>query len=203
MKVFFFFGDSITLGVNDVMAGGWVGRFAGLVAQAGVPVPPTTFYNLGVRRHASTQIRNRWKTEFYVRKIADADPFLIFCFGTVDMAAPTGSVVVPVPDSVENARHILKTASETAPVLLVSPPPVRQADHNERIAALNTAYAELCQSLAVPYLDIYSELARSPIYKNDLSDGLHPGEAGNRLIAEKLASFAPVREWLEKNEPSR
>ena len=39
MKTFFFFGDSITLGVNDAPAGGWVGRFAGLAAQAGLPVP--------------------------------------------------------------------------------------------------------------------------------------------------------------------
>ena len=53
MKTFFFFGDSITLGVNDAPAGGWVGRFAGLAAQAGLPVPPSTFYNLGVRKHAA------------------------------------------------------------------------------------------------------------------------------------------------------
>lgn len=198
MKTFFFFGDSITLGVNDVIAGGWPGRFAGLLTQAGVPVPPTTFYNLGVRRHASTQIRNRWKTEFYARKMADADPFLLFCFGTVDMAAPTGKVVVSIPDSVENARHILKAASEVAPVILVSPPPVRQADHNERIATLNTAYAALCQELVIPYLNIYAELNQSSAYKNDLSDGLHPGEVGNRLIAEKVAGFVPIQEWLEK-----
>lgn len=48
MKTFFFFGDSITLGVNDTLAGGWIGRFAGLASQrAGLPVPPSTFYNLG------------------------------------------------------------------------------------------------------------------------------------------------------------
>lgn len=53
MKTFFFFGDSITLGVNDTLAGGWIGRFAGLASQrAGLPVPPSTFYNL-----ASANIR--------------------------------------------------------------------------------------------------------------------------------------------------
>ena len=61
MKTFFFFGDSITLGVNDTLAGGWIGRFAGLASQrAGLPVPPSTFYNLGVRKHSSLQIRERW-----------------------------------------------------------------------------------------------------------------------------------------------
>ena len=78
MKTFFFFGDSITLGVNDAPAGGWVGRFAGLAAQAGLPVPPSTFYNLGVRKHASRHIRRRWLSEYRARLNDAAVPYLIF-----------------------------------------------------------------------------------------------------------------------------
>ena len=51
-ETFFFFGDSLTLGVNDnAMPGGWVSRLVLLGSQAGwYDMPPATFYNLGVRR---------------------------------------------------------------------------------------------------------------------------------------------------------
>ena len=61
MKLFYFFGDSITLGVNDAPAGGWVARLAGLAGEKGLPVPPDTFYNLGVRKNTSRMILERWE----------------------------------------------------------------------------------------------------------------------------------------------
>ena len=98
MKTFFFFGDSITLGVNDTLAGGWIGRFAGLASQrAGLPVPPSTFYNLGVRKHSSLQIRERWVSEYRSRVNDATVPYLIFCFGTVDMAAMSLSLCRKAP----------------------------------------------------------------------------------------------------------
>ena len=78
MKTFFFFGDSITLGVNDTLAGGWIGRFAGLASQrAGLPVPPSTFYKLGVPKHSSLQIRERWAAEYSTRVRDATVPYLI------------------------------------------------------------------------------------------------------------------------------
>ena len=56
MKIFHVFGDSVTLGVNDAPAGGWVARLAGKAAEAGLPVPPDTFYNMGVRKNSSRMI---------------------------------------------------------------------------------------------------------------------------------------------------
>ena len=43
MKLFYFFGDSVTLGVHDAPAGGWVARLAGKAAEKGLNVPPATF----------------------------------------------------------------------------------------------------------------------------------------------------------------
>lgn len=194
MKTFFFFGDSITLGVNDVAAGGWVGRLAGLAAAAGLPVPPSTFYNLGARRHSSRHIRQRWLAEYRARLTADTSPYLLFCFGTVDMAAPNGNVVVPPEESLANARAILEEARGEAPLLLISAPPVKNPEHGDRIAALDKSYAALCESLNLPYADIFAELGGA--YIDDLSDGLHPGETGNRLMAECLLRHPTFREWI-------
>ena len=177
MKTFFFFGDSITLGVNDTLAGGWIGRFAGLASQrAGLPVPPSTFYNLGVRKHDATV------------------PYLIFCFGTVDMAAPNGNVAVPMQESTQNAQAILSEAQMEAPVLMMGPPPVKNPDHLERLNKLNETYAGLCLDLGVAYLDLLKGLPA--VYVADLDDGLHPGKTGNMLIAEQLLNAPIVQGWI-------
>ena len=192
MKTFFFFGDSITLGVNDTLAGGWIGRFAGLASQrAGLPVPPSTFYNLCVR---SLQIRERWASEYRSRVNDATVPYLIFCFGTVDMAAPNGNVAVPMQESTQNAQAILSEAQMEAPVLMMGPPPVKNPDHLERLNKLNETYAGLCLDLGVAYLDLLKGLPA--VYVADLDDGLHPGKTGNMLIAEQLLNAPIVQGWI-------
>ena len=194
VKTFFFFGDSITLGVNDTPAGGWVSRFAGLAAKTGLPVPPSTFYNLGARKHSTRHIQERWLSEFHNRMNAASKAYLVFCFGTVDMAAPNGSPVVPLPESIKNAEMILEEASHEAPFLLMGPPPVRNPEHQTRLVELNNGYAEMCHRFSFPYLDLQSCLPSE--YVNDLSDGLHPGAAGNILIAENLLRSPEVQQWI-------
>ena len=195
MKTFFFFGDSITLGVNDTLAGGWIGRFAGLASQrAGLPVPPSTFYNLGVLKHSSLQIRERWASEYRSRVNDATVPYLIFCFGTVDMAAPNGNVAVPMQESTQNAQAILSEAQMKAPGLMMGPPPVKNPDHLERLNKLNETYAGLCLDLGVAYLDLLKGLPA--VYVADLDDGLHPGKTGNMLIAEQLLNAPIVQGWI-------
>ena len=195
MKTFFFFGDSITLGVNDTLAGGWIGRFAGLASQrAGLPVPPSTFDKLGVRKHSSLQIRERWASEYRSRVNDATVPYLVFCFGTVDMAAPNGNVVVPMQESIQNAQAILSEAQMEAPVLMMGPPPVKNPDHLERLNKLNETYAGLCLDLGVAYLDLLKGLPA--VYVADLDDGLHPGKTGNMLIAEQLLNAPIVQGWI-------
>ena len=57
----FFFGDSLTLGVNDNrMPGGWVSRLVLLGQEAGLyRFPPATFYNLGARRPSTADRARR------------------------------------------------------------------------------------------------------------------------------------------------
>ncbi len=198
MKLFFFFGDSITLGVNDPQGGGWVGRFAMRSTEMqGMPIPPTTFYNLGVRKQSSKAVSSRWEAEYMQRRIENASPHLIFCFGTVDMAAPSGIPVMSVEDSTVTARDILQRAKDEAPVLLMSPPPVLQTAHRERIGVLSAAYAELCNAISIPHLNLFELLRSSDAFMNDLSDGVHPGALGNSLIADLLLNFPPMQEWMQ------
>ena len=91
-SAWFFFGDSLTQGVNDaLMPGGWVSRLAVLAHEAGLcPIPRATFYNLGARRHSTAKIAARWRSELDNRLIPGMVPHLVFCAGVVDMAAPGG-----------------------------------------------------------------------------------------------------------------
>lgn len=187
MKLFFFFGDSVTLGVNDAPAGGWVARLAGKAAEKGLNVPPDTFYNMGVRKNSSRDILARWESECKARSMEGCPATLVFCFGTVDMAAPHAVPNVPVGESAANAREILMKAREYGSVVLVSAPPVKDEEHRQRIEALCTAYASIAKAADVPFVDIFHPLMELG-YVDDLADGVHPGSRGNAMIAELLAS---------------
>ena len=186
MKLFYFFGDSVTLGVSDAPAGGWVARLAGKAAEKGLNVPPDTFYNLGVRKNSSRDIHARWESEYKARAMEGCPATLVFCFGTVDMAAPHAVPNVPVGESAANAREILMKAKEYGSVVLVSAPPVKDEEHRQRIEALCTAYASIAKAVDVPFVDIFHPLIEAG-YVDDLADGVHPGPRGNAMIAELLA----------------
>ena len=191
MTLFYFFGDSVTLGVNDAPAGGWVARLAGKAAGKGLNVPPDTFYNLGVRKNSSRSILARWEAEYQARAMEGCPSVLAFCFGVVDMVAPHATPNVPVGESAANAREILLKAKEYGNVLMVSAPPVKDEEHNQRLEALCTAYAAICRSIDVPFVDIVHPLMEAG-YIDDLADGIHPGPQGNELIASLLAEHPEV-----------
>lgn len=197
MKQFFFFGDSITLGVNDPKGNGWVGQFAkGISDNHGLTVPPTTFYNLGVRKNSSREIRGRWVTEFSSRQFPAAQNFLLFCFGTVDTILVSGTPNVFDDESVANARSILSAAKESGEVLLMSAPPVKDKGHSKRISALMLDYEQVCTEIDVPFLDIFTPLSKRPYYLDSLTDAIHPDTKGNGLIAGMLLNSSAVRRWM-------
>ena len=192
MKLFYFFGDSVTLGVNDAPAGGWVARLAGKAAEKGLNVPPDTFYNMGVRKNSSRDILARWEAEYKARAMEGCPATLVFCFGTVDMATPHAVPNVPVGESAANAREILMKAREYGSVVFVSAPPVKDEEHCQRIEALCTAYAAIAKAVDVPFIDIFHPLMELG-YVEDLADGVHPGPRGNEMIAELLSSSDAMR----------
>lgn len=195
MKLFYFFGDSITLGVNDAPAGGWVARLAGIAGEKGLPVPPDTFYNLGVRKNTSRMILERWEAEYKARAMEGEKAYFVFCFGTMDMAAPSGRPLVAVGESAANTRDMLMKAREYGEVVMVSAPPVKNDEHCQRIEALCTAYASICESIGVPFVDVFHPLMEAG-YVDDLADGVHPGPVGNAMLARLLAEDAAFAEWF-------
>lgn len=194
----FFFGDSLTLGVNDYrMPGGWVSRLALLGREAGLyRIPPATFYNLGARRQSVADLARRWRQEVDCRQMPGLVQRLAFCAGVVDMASPGAGRPTALDKTMHILRAMLSEAASLAPTLLISPPPVADPEVRRRIAGLNAAQAELCAAMGLPFADIHAALAASRPYMDDLSDGLHPGPEGCGIMAEMLLSQRAVQDFL-------
>ena len=194
----FFFGDSLTQGVNDtLMPGGWVSRLAALAHQAGLcPIPRATFYNLGARRHSTVKIAARWRSELENRLIPGMVPRLVFCTGVVDMAAPGGGQPADPDMAAAQMDSLLAEAAGVAPVLVISPPPVTDAAANARIGQLGKLQQQLCARRGIAFAQVYDFLASANDYMNDLSDGLHPGSQGCALMAQTLMAQECVRAFM-------
>ena len=197
-SAWFFYGDSLTQGVNDaLMPGGWVSRLAVLAHEAGLcPIPRATFYNLGARRHSTANIAARWRSELETRLIPGMIPHLVFCTGVVDMAAPGGGQPADPQMAAEHMELLLAEAACVAPVLVISPPPVTDAAASARIGQLGKLQQQLCAVRGIAFAQVYELLAGSTDYMDDLSDGLHPGSQGCALMAQTLLAQECVRAFM-------
>ncbi|MDR1855674.1 MAG: GDSL-type esterase/lipase family protein [Desulfovibrio sp.] len=193
-----FFGDSVTLGVNDhAVLGGWTSRLVLGARDMGLcRIPPDTLYNLAARRQTAGAVAHRWRGEMASREMPGFAPRLAFCLGVVDVVAPGGGEPVPLETTMGDVAAILEEAVSLAPTLLVAPPPVARAATLAGLRTLRDAQAEVCTRLGVPFADVQDALAASPEYMDDLSDGLHPGPAGCALMARLLLEIPCVREFL-------
>lgn len=196
MKLFFFFGDSVTLGVCDPAAGGWPARFAGELLTSGLASLPDTFHNLGVRKNSSAMVAARWEGECRTRSMEGVVNKLLFMFGTVDMAAPKGHPNIPEDQSIANMLDILELAAKAGDVLMVSAPPVADEAHDKRLAALAQVQAAACDDADIPFFDLHAALAARG-YRSLLVDSVHPGPEGNALIASVLAEAPEVQAWAK------
>lgn len=194
----FFFGDSLTLGVNDSsFPGGWVSRLFKMGGDAGLyEYPPATFYNLGARRQNTAAVAARWRTEVNARDMPGIVRRVVFCVGVVDMAGPAGSEPGAVAASAAVFERMVSEARLFAPILAVSPPPVANSEVTARLAALSEAQSKICDRLGVAYSNIHPALAALPDYMDDLSDGIHPGPRGNAVTAELLFCNELMRDFL-------
>ena len=197
-SAWFFFGDSLTQGVNDaLMPGGWVSRLAVMASEAGLcHIPRATFYNLGARRHSTANIAARWRSELDNRLIPGMVPRLVFCTGVVDMAAPGGGQPADPELAAAQMDKLLAQAAGVAPTLVISPPPVADAAASSRIGHLGKLQQQLCASQGIAFAQVYELLANTTDYMNDLSDGLHPGSQGCARMAQTLLAQECVRAFM-------
>ena len=187
-----FIGDSFVNGTGDETALGWVGRICAAAHARGTYV---TGYNLGIRRNTSLDVLNRWDQECDGRLPAGCDARIVLSFGVNDTVIESGQQRVSTPETCDALRQIAEKArAKTRALLFVGPPPVVDADHNERIARLDVALSQQARAAGVPYIDLFTPLTRDARYSRDLlhGDGAHPSSIGYERIARQIIAH---HEW--------
>lgn len=184
MNIFYFFGDSITLGVNVLPKDSFVHAVIESLAEKS-GLPPTKFYNLGACKNSSKEISGRFLSEFSARNLPGSTPFFFLMCGVVDTMKFTDTPYLSPKQSEEHFRGILEKAKEYGQIIAVSPTPVANEEQNGRLAELAAAQEKICGELSVPFLNIFDGLLGKE-FAEDLKDGVHPGEKGNKLIAEAI-----------------
>jgi lysophospholipase L1-like esterase len=156
-----------------------------------------TYYNLGVRRDTSADIRRRWRPEVRRRLPSGVDGRIVLSFGTNDTAADLGRARLELDASLGHARAILEEARPWRP-LLVGPPYLAEPEQAQRLRALSRGLSALCEELGVPFVEAFEALARSAPWCADLAahDGMHPRAEGYQALAGLVAAAPVWRAWI-------
>ena len=188
-----FIGDSLTQGIGDQKALGWVGR----LAQASFAQDPDrprklTVYNLGLRGESSVAIQARWRGDTDRRRRNGEDMAFVFSFGAAD-----GLHKVPHEQTMAASRDILETAASLGRTLYVSPPPAHDPAWSAHIKRTGGELREICAGVGVPPFDFHAPLAGDAAYMASLtSDGIHPDAAGYDHMAALLRGWGPMVELM-------
>jgi lysophospholipase L1-like esterase len=190
-----FVGDSFINGTGDPAYLGWAGRICATAQQQGLEI---TYYNLGIRRQTSRDIAQRWQAEVSARLPANCDGRIVFSFGVNDTTIENGKERVALDESVENARTILQNARSFFPTIMIGPPPILEEEHNQRIARLSQQFALVCETLEIPYLEVFTPLRHVREWQEEIAsnDGAHPRAAGYAALAELIQDWSAWRTWL-------
>jgi acyl-CoA thioesterase I len=178
-----FVGDSFVNGTGDRTCLGWTGRVCAIAQASGHDI---TYYNLGIRRETSTDIKRRWQQEVALRLPDQQEGRLVFSFGVNDTTIEADQCRVELHKSMQNAHDILSSAKQLFPTGMVGPPPIADAAQNARIAELSVQLAITCSALDIPYLEIFPTLITSTIWMKEVAeqDGAHPHATGYGELAE-------------------
>ena len=186
------FGDSFVTGVGDPKALGWVGRVAARTpASTGVAL---TMYALGVRGQSTEDVVVRMPLEISPRFARGDEHGVVLAPGIADAFA-----AVPVARSAATLEFGLRSTGVSR--LVVGPPPVGPPEVRQRLAALDTAFADVCGRLDVRYLSTYEPLVgHGPWQRQRLADDVHPAQAGYSMLAFVILNGGWY-EWLEVEAP--
>lgn len=189
-----FFGDSLTAGVGDPEALGWVGR---LVAQAQAEGLDVTGYNLGIRRETGPEITARLATEGTIR-LRDGDVRgVVLSSGVNDTTADGDRQRESSAASLAALASAIKLCDSRGwALLVVGPPLVLDVAQSERILRLSSGQHALCGRHAVPFVEVAAMLGEHEGWLQELAagDGAHPGGPGYQKLTEIIAP--PWMQWL-------
>jgi len=183
-----FLGESFVNGTGDPEFLGWAGRICQDAFSKGFDI---TYYNLGVRRETSSELRKRWLQEVSYRLRQESDGRVVFSFGANDTTIENGKTRISLQDSITNLRDILSIAKDLYLVLVISAPPVDDIEQNQRLVDLSKEFAKVCNELNVPYLDVFPELLKSNIWMDEVKkyDGAHPRAAGYQEFTQIVQNW--------------
>ncbi|XGV97423.1 MAG: GDSL-type esterase/lipase family protein [Leptolyngbya sp. BL-A-14] len=183
-----FLGESFVNGTGDRTHLGWTGRLCQTLSQRGDHI---TYYNLGIRRETSTELLERWQQECDRRLPPNCQHRVVFSFGVNDTTLEHGRTRVELGQSLTNARQILSVAQQTYPTLMVGPAAIADPEQNSRIHELSVHFAQLCETLHVPYLDIFTPLSQLATWMQEAAagDGAHPNTAGYAELAQVIQAW--------------
>ncbi|MDK3257445.1 GDSL-type esterase/lipase family protein [Blastococcus capsensis] len=188
-----FFGDSLTAGVGDDAAMGWVGRVVASARRAGTDL---TGYNLGVRRETSQDVQARWLAEARPRLRQGDGRGVVLAVGVNDTTVDGGQRRVPQSGTLRAVRLVADQAGEQGwPLLAVGPTLVHDDQQNRLILDLSEAMGSECTALHVPYVEIAAGLQDDEWLREVAArDGAHPSARGYERLSRVIR---PVfTEWL-------
>ncbi len=203
-----FLGDSITEGAgtssHDKMFTMLIEREYGAICQN---------YGIGGTRIArqKTPTEEKWDRDFISRvpeMDADADIVVVFG-GTNDFGhgdAPMGTMSDRTPYTFYGALHCLYTALiekyPDVPIVVLTPlhritEDIPTGDNKPAPVGTLKEYVNIIREVAeyysLPVLDLFKESGLQPkipvIQQKYVPDGLHPNDAGNEILAHKIARF--------------
>ena len=201
MKRVCFLGASVMEGMGDEARLGMPGRLALLAADNDQSF---IHYNLGVRGQTLREISGRAAAECRAR-FTDAKDFIVFATGSNDFALiESGIPRTPRHRAMKNFEALITELAEIAPLLVFGPTPVDESKlpffstvsnmnfdfKNEDLANGSMEYAEICQGLNIPYINMHQALSGNDDFMVGLAenDGLHSTGKGYQAMAKIVQS---------------
>lgn len=124
------------------------------------------------------------------RMVAQHRPdYVLILLGSND-ARPLGMRAVTTPDDYRDALTLLGTLclQGGAVPVIASPPPRSDADCEYPLQAYAEAACTAANHLSVEFIDLYRSFESRGSLDTLFPDGLHPGPAGNRVLAGDLST---------------
>lgn len=189
-------GASTVFGRVDPKGGGYIGRLKTWHESNALK---NAVFNLGIGGDTSTEVLKRLMSEVSIRQ-----PDLIIVSLGLNDTARKDSKTNPSQTSLEqfkkNAKKIFSQAQSLAPVVFVSISPIHESktiplDGKNSYYLLkdaeiySQATKEICRSMNISYLDIFTPLMNMDYKQLLYEDGLHLNEQGHIWVFEELKKF--------------